>query len=324
VNSKESHPDIAVSCGDLNGIGMETFIRAVPHFKDRAKFLLFLPSGVICNFESILSRFISLEQVLIKPIEENTDFNIEPGLFSAEAGKIALSSFSQAVLFCHKNPGTGLLTLPINKKSFVAAGSPFSGHTELLGHLLGESEPLMILMNSHMKVALLTVHVPVSKVSELITRERIRDRYLRLNNSLKQDFGIKNPSIAILSLNPHASDGGTIGHEEATVYEPEIESLKANGFKVSGPFASDGFFGAGLHKKFDGILASYHDQGLIPVKLSGMDSGVNFSAGSSIVRTSPDHGTAYDIAGKGLANPSSTIQAIEWLLKIQQNRKVSG
>lgn len=324
MNSKNPQQEIAVSCGDLNGIGMETFIRAVPHFNDRVKFVLFLPSGITCNFDSILSRFIALEQVILKPIEDYPDFRIEPGVFSAEAGKIALSSFTRAVRYCQENPGTGLLTLPINKKSFVAAGSPYSGHTELLGHLLGESEPLMILLNPYMKVALLTVHVPVSRVSELITRERIRDRFVRLNDSLTKDFGIKTPSVAILSLNPHASDDGTIGHEESAVYVPEIEDLRKEGFNVSGPFASDGFFGAGLHKRFDGILASYHDQGLIPVKLSGMDSGVNFSAGSSIIRTSPDHGTAYDIAGKGLANPSSTIQAIEWLLKIRQNRKVSA
>lgn len=323
MNSKSPLPKIAVSCGDLNGIGMEVFIRSVPHFHDRVKFLLFLPSGMDSAFEGILSRLIALGQVEIIPVQGNSGFKVEPGLFSEEAGKIALASFTNAVLYCKENPGTGLLTLPINKKSFVSAGSPYSGHTELLGNLLGEAEPLMILMNNYMKVALLTVHIPVASVSALITRERIRDRFLRLNESLKHDFGIKNPSIAILSLNPHAGDGGTIGQEELTVYEPEIASLNKDGFKASGPFASDGFFGAGLHKKFDGILASYHDQGLIPVKLSGMDSGVNFSAGSSLVRTSPDHGTAYDIAGKGLANPSSTIQAIEWNLKIQHHRKVA-
>lgn len=322
MNSKFPQPQIAVSCGDLNGIGMEVFIRAVPHFHDRVKFLLFLPPDMNCSFEGILSRFVALGQIEILTVPGNEGFKPEPGIFSETAGKIALSSFTAAVLYCKNHPGTGLLTLPINKKSFVSAGSPFSGHTELLGNLLNEDEPLMILMNNFMKVALLTVHVPLSKVSGLISRERIRNRFLRLNDSLIHDFGIENPSIAILGLNPHSGDGGTIGNEELTVFKPEVDLLKQNGFNASGPFAADGFFGAGLHQKFNGILASYHDQGLIPVKLSGMDSGVNFSAGSSIVRTSPDHGTAYDIAGKGLANPSSTIQAIEWLLIIQKNRNV--
>ncbi len=320
MKSKPDGTPIAVSCGDLNGIGPEVFIQAANQTTCPVHFHFFGPDGFQDDSSSGFKSLMKNGLLTFHPAGSGYPFTPEPGVFSSVAGKIALDAFTSSVRYCQKHPGTGLLTLPINKKSFVSAGSPFSGHTELLGSLTGEPEPLMILMNDWMKVALLTVHIPLHRVSGAITIDRITDRCIRMADSLKKDFLISNPALAVLSLNPHAGDGGTIGQEEESVFVPAIRKLNEEGYSVSGPFASDGFFGSGMHRKFDGILASYHDQGLIPVKLSGMDSGVNFSAGNRIVRTSPDHGTAYDIAGKGLANPSSTRQAIDWLVRILRNR----
>ncbi len=317
---------IYVSCGDLNGIGLEVFSKAVQPYLTIGQFIIFLPSHLqhlIPNSTLLESHTLPLPNqngVFISPISGFDNYVPEYGKFSQICGNISHVSFISAINKLKLDSSSGFLTLPIHKKSFTSAGSPFAGHTEYIGHLLGENNPLMILMNDEMKVALLTVHIPIQEVSGKISKELIFEKVIQFNTSLKFDFGISNAKIALLGLNPHAGDEGIIGNEEISIYSPAIDSLKKDGIQIFGPFASDGFFGAKLYKQFDGILASYHDQGLIPVKLSGMDHGVNFSAGSSIVRTSPDHGTAYDIAGKNIASPESTKQAIEWNINIRKRR----
>lgn len=315
-----------VSCGDLNGIGLEVFSKAVQSYLESSQFIIFLP----LQLQYLLPNSILLEPhtlplphqngLFISPISGYDNYIPEYGKFSQICGNISHTSFIASINKLKSDFSAGFLTLPIHKKSFTSAGSPFAGHTEYIGHLLGEKNPLMVLMNEEMKVALLTVHIPIQNISGKITKSLIYEKAIQYDKSLKNDFGISNPKIALLGLNPHAGDEGVIGNEEIEIYKPAIESLQSGGVNIYGPFASDGFFGAKLYKQFDGILASYHDQGLIPVKLSGMDHGVNFSAGSSIVRTSPDHGTAYDIAGKNIASPESTKNAIEWNIKIRQKR----
>lgn len=317
-------PRLVVSCGDPNGICPEIAEPALREFSGNTQIILCIPQELSALYRWSDQRFNDNERapgLFIHPEGEPISFHYQPGLFSESAGRIAYQSFKTAVGLTSQDPYAALLTLPVNKKSFMAGGSPVAGHTELIGLLLNEAEPLMMLLNDQMRVALLTVHVPLSKVSQTISADRIRSRARAFEVSLRADFGISRPSIAVLGLNPHAGESGTIGSEEQTVFEPAIESLRREGLTIEGPFPADGFFGNRLYSKYDGILAAYHDQGLIPLKLSGMDLGVNFSAGSQIVRTSPDHGTAYDIAGKGIANPSSTREAARLALAILSRRR---
>ena len=216
-----------------------------------------------------------------------------------------------------------LVTAPINKNSIHSEEFKFPGHTEYIAAKLGEgNKPLMILMNDALKVALVTIHEPISKVASLITKELVCEKIQQLNNSLKYDFGIEIPKIAVLALNPHAGDGGLIGKEEQEFIKPAIDEMVAENIQCFGPFSADGFFGSGDYRKFDAVLAMYHDQGLIPLKTISMDDGVNFTAGLPVVRTSPDHGTAYDIAGKGVADENSLRQAIFTALDIFKRRAI--
>jgi 4-hydroxythreonine-4-phosphate dehydrogenase len=212
-----------------------------------------------------------------------------------------------------------LITAPINKDTIQSEEFNFSGHTEFLERNL-EGESLMILMNDFLKIGLITGHIPISKIAETITPELIESKVKILNNSLKQDFNINKPKIAVLGLNPHSGDNGVIGQEENEMIKPTITSIHEKGIFVYGPYAADGFFGSEAYKQFDGVLAMYHDQGLAPFKALTFGNGVNFTAGLSHVRISPDHGTAFDIAGKGKANPDSFKEAVFTGIKIFKNR----
>lgn len=317
---------IYVSCGDLNGIGIEVLEKAIQPYLSETQFILSIPSSFSTLFSA--SKILTNNELPIQsglyilPLYTKTDFVRQAGKYNEAAGIIAHDSFVSCMKLIKNDLSSGLLTLPIHKKSFQSAGSSFAGHTEYIGQLLDEPSPLMILMNSKMKVALLTTHLPVSKVASAITTELIEKMTKQFHHSLITDFNIQKPKIALLGLNPHAGDDGVIGDEEIRTYLPAIRNLNNDNIVVEGPFSSDGFFGAGLFSNYDGILASYHDQGLIPLKLSDMKHGVNFSAGSSIVRTSPDHGTAYDIAGQGTASHHSVLEAIRWNIMIRKNRKL--
>ena len=214
----------------------------------------------------------------------------------------------------------GLVTGPINKNNIQNSDFDFKGHTDFLDTYFN-GDALMFMISSKIKIALLTEHVPINKVVDQITTELIKNRVQLVENSLKNDFMIKKPKIAILSINPHVGDGGVIGKDDGVILIPTIQEISKSGIDISGPYASDSFFGTNMYKSFDAIIATYHDQGLIPFKTLTFGNGVNFTAGLNVVRTSPDHGTAYDIAGKNIANPSSFKSAILQALNIIKNRQ---
>ena len=215
-----------------------------------------------------------------------------------------------------------LVTAPISKENIQSEQFKFPGHTEYLESAAGEGEKaLMLMCTENLRIALVTAHLPLSQVPAALTIEGIREKLHQLNMSLKRDFNIDGPRIAVLSLNPHAGENGILGSEERDIIQPAIQqSLEEDGVQCFGPYAADGFFGARHYRRFDGVLAMYHDQGLAPFKTIAMDEGVNFTAGLPIVRTSPDHGTGYDIAGQGIANESSMRHAIYTAIDVWHNR----
>lgn len=325
---------VGITQGDVNGIGYEVILKT---FADPTMFEFCTP--VIYGSPKVMTYHR-------KAIDSPTNFNVvnsareaQPdrlnvvncnqedvkvdfGIPTQESGTAAFQALQRAVKEYREGMIDVLVTAPINKKSIQSDAFRFPGHTEYIESQLGDgNQALMILMNSSMRVALATVHEPVSKVASLIDKDLIKNKLRILNNSLKKDFGIEIPRIAVLALNPHASDDGLIGNEENEVIKPAVSEMAAEGVQCFGPFPADGFFGSGDYRKFDAILAMYHDQGLIPLKAMDMDGGVNFTAGLPVVRTSPDHGTAYDIAGKGIASEASMRQAIFAAIDIYRSRR---
>ena len=213
-----------------------------------------------------------------------------------------------------------LVTLPINKHNIQSKKFNFPGHTDYISNEL-KGESLMFMVSKELKVGLLTDHVPINKVSSLINESLIYKKINIINNSLRMDFGISNPKVAVLGLNPHTGDNGVIGTEDDTIIRPAIDNLKKSGNLIFGPYSADSFFGSKQYQNYDAIVASYHDQGLIPFKTLTFGEGVNFTAGLDRIRTSPDHGTAYEIAGKGIANPKSFEEAILTAIMIYRNRE---
>ena len=215
-----------------------------------------------------------------------------------------------------------LVTAPINKEAMQMANFPFPGHTEFLTQELGNGkESLMLMVSEELRIGVATNHLPLREVAGKVTKELIARKLKTFEETLRIDFGIDRPTIAVLGMNPHAGDGGVLGDEDDRIIRPAIIEAKKHGMLAMGPYPADGFFGAGYYKKFDGILAIYHDQGLIPFKLLAFGSGINYTAGLSAVRTSPDHGTAYDIAGKNEADPDSFREALFMAIEIAKNRK---
>ena len=251
----------------------------------------------------------------------NEEVKVELGVSSEIAGRAAFDALERAVTDLKQGYIDVLVTAPINKKSIQSEQFTFPGHTEYLEASIGDGDKaLMILFSDKIRVALVTTHVPVSRIGEYITKEAVLDKLFAFNRSLKSDFGIVRPRIAVLSLNPHAGDGGLLGKEEQEVIAPAIAEAVESKVVAFGPYAADGFFGNEMYKHFDGVLAMYHDQGLAPFKTIAMESGVNFTAGLPYVRTSPDHGTGYDIAGKNEANEQSMREAIYAAIDIYRNR----
>jgi 4-hydroxythreonine-4-phosphate dehydrogenase len=238
------------------------------------------------------------------------EIKIELGKSTAIAGELSLLSLEAACDDLQKNNIDVVVTAPINKKNIQAPGFAFPGHTEYFAKKFNSDNYLMLMVNNVLRIGVVTGHVPLSKVKETLTEDLILRKIQVMNFSLMRDFGINKPRIAVLALNPHAGDDGLIGTEEKTVIQPAIEKAYSQNILAFGPYPADGFFGAASFKNFDGILAMYHDQGMIPFKLLSFDEGVNFTAGLSIVRTSPAHGTAYDLAGKNEASPEAFRNAL--------------
>jgi len=324
---------IGISIGDINGIGLEVIIKTLVNEKilDYCVPVVYGSSKVISYHKNIVGvdfqfhttrggdRLLDDKVNVVNCWQENV--NITLGKASDLSGKYAFRSLEFATTDLKSGQIDALVTAPINKEAMNLSGFPFPGHTEYLTHQLGAEESLMFMVSDNLKVGLVTNHLPVREVGAAINKELILRKIEIMHESLRIDFGIERPTIAVLGLNPHASDNGLIGDEEEQFIRPAVIECKKKGMLVMGPFPADGFFGSGQHQKYDAILAMYHDQGLIPFKVLSFGSGTNFTAGLVGVRTSPDHGTAFDIAGKNEADPSSFRKALFLAIDIVRNRK---
>lgn len=325
---------LGISIGDINGIGVEVIMKT---FGDKRMMDMCTPivfgSSKIASYQRNLLEEKSFSFHIIDKIEDARSnranmLNCWPeeipfvvGNETAEGGKYARESLNKATQFLKEGKIDALVTAPIHKNNIQSSDFNFPGHTEYLQHHFGKEGALMILMNDKLRVALVTGHIPVSEVASKISTAGILAKLDTLNHSLKTDFDIPKPKIAVLGLNPHAGDNGLIGNEEGEIITPAIEKANEKGILAVGPFPADGFFGSHKYEHYDAVLAMYHDQGLVPFKALSFGSGVNFTAGLEIVRTSPDHGTGFDIAGKGIANEQSFREAVYSAIDIYRIRQ---
>lgn len=327
---------LALSMGDYNGIGPEIILKAardirhlnaIPLAVGHHKVFEFYSKGNNNGIEPVpLDQLEQLDEIdsenvlpVLNVIPEN-EIDLSPGQITKRSGKAAMIAVEQAARLVLKQHAAALVTAPISKEAISKAGYQFPGHTEFLAAVSNSTTCQMILAHDSLRVALATIHVPLSSVSRLITGDLLLGQLKLLNQTLMKDFGCENVSIAVLGLNPHAGDGGVIGNEEETVIKPAIQKANQSGIPARGPFAADGFFGSGHYKEFDAILAMYHDQGLVPFKTLSFGKGVNVTAGLPVIRTSPDHGTGFDIAGLNRANASSFTAAAKMALEISSHR----
>lgn len=320
--------NIIVSCGDPNGIGLEVFYKALQKdFSDNIKFTLVSHIETVREYFDLMkldSEFsgnqVKIGNNLVDLIDISFPSEIEFGKVTKSAGLLAARSIEHALDLVIKREYEALLTLPVNKFSLYKAGWQFPGHTEMLAHTCKVDNQMMMLCSEGVRVALATVHIPISDVPRKMDIGSLILQIGTLSTSIYKDFGKFNGKIAVLGLNPHAGENGSMGREEIEFIAPAIENAQQLGINVEGPFPADGFFAHGGYKEYDGILAMYHDQGLIPLKLLARGAGVNFTLGLPIIRVSPDHGTAFEIAGEGKADEKSTLEAITLALEIAENR----
>ncbi len=316
-------PRIGITLGDINGVGPEVVIKSLcdnrmlnmitPVIYGSSKVLSFYKKQLNIeefNYSQVRNRgqYVAKQVNIVNTWDETLEAH--PGKPSKESGRAALQALQQAANDLKDGLLDALVTAPIDKSTIHSDEFPFKGHTEFLAEFFSTKDHLMLLASEGLRVGLVTEHVPISQIASLITRERVEAKYKALESSLRKDFGIQKPKIAILGLNPHAGDNGLIGEEDEKVLKPLVNDLKNQGKIVSGPLPADGFFASAAYLKYDGILAMYHDQGLAPFKTIAFNTGVNYTAGLPVIRTSPDHGTAYAISGKNQADEESMRQAI--------------
>lgn len=323
ASANQSKPIIGISIGDINGINFELIIKT---FQDERLFNHCTPviyaSSRVANYHCKSLNYTNVQfNVIESPDKVHKDrlnlinaweeeAKVELGHIKEEAGTFAYKSLKACTDDLEQGKLDGMVTCPINKQTIQSQDFDFPGHTEFLQEKFGVEDALMLMTHEHIKVGTITGHIPVNAISESITREGILSKINILHDSLVRDFTITKPQIAVLGLNPHAGDNGLLGNEEENIITPAIEDAKANGYLAFGPFPADGFFGSKHFENFDGILAQYHDQGLTPFKALAFGEGVNYTAGLPVVRTSPDHGPGYAIAGEGEADESSFRTAI--------------
>jgi 4-hydroxythreonine-4-phosphate dehydrogenase len=337
-NIMEDRIRVGISQGDINGIGLEVIIKTLmePLICEVCTPVLFSSQKTVGYYR----RVLGVEEFNFHPTRDlsqlnlkkpnvfvcyEEEVNIEMGQSTQTGGKYALLSLEKATEALKNKQIDVLVTAPINKHSIQSDKFGFVGHTEYLANKFGgEKDAMMLMCSDNLKVGLVTGHIPVHKVAENINTEKILEKIKQLNKTLIQDFNIRKPRIALLGLNPHAGDNGTIGSEDKEIVSPAIEKARESNILVYGPFPADGFFGNASYTKFDGILAMYHDQGLVPFKTLAFNNGVNFTAGLSAIRTSPDHGTAFEIAGKNQATEDSFKKAMYTAIDIYRNRKQFG
>jgi 4-hydroxythreonine-4-phosphate dehydrogenase len=330
-----SKPVIAITIGDFNGIAPEVTLKSIvsPAVRRCCRPLLVGPLEVfewnakrlkirlhLVPYKSLLGRGDSgAIQVFDLGIFHSGD--IQSGKVSPVAGTAAGLALHKGVELCLRREAAGLVTAPVSKSALNLAGYPYPGQTELLAELTESQHVTMMLVSSELRVGLATTHIPLREVAASLSIEKVFQAITVVHNSLRRDLGVRNPKVAVLALNPHGGEDGLLGTEDERIVKPAIELAKTQHVRVSGPFPSDAFFGTRNYKEFHAVVAMYHDQGLIPLKLQSFGKAVNFSAGLKIVRTSPDHGTAFDIAGKGVADPSSMIEAIRLAAEIGDRRQ---
>ncbi len=319
-------PVVAITVGDFNGIGPEVALKSLmlPKVWDVCQPLLVGPRQV---FEYYAARY-RLPFALPSDNPEATFFHTEdvnqkeihPGKLSRRAGLVAANAIEAAVKLVQQRRADAIVTAPVSKKALHMAGIKFPGQTEMVQRMSGSKQVAMMLVSDTMRVGLVTIHIPLRDVAGMLTRLILREKIGIVYAALKQDWKIRNPKIAVLGLNPHAGENGDIGKEDATVIAPVVKEFRRRKIRVDGPFPADSFFGKYKPGMYDAVVAMYHDQGLIPLKMSSFGKGINISVGLNIVRTSPDHGTAFDIAGKGIANPGSMVEAIKLAAFVATNR----
>lgn len=328
-----SNTTIGISCGDINGIGLEVILKGLAINKAGANFNLIIygSTKVVAYHKNIITQeniqFHNIDTAdqaqpgRINVINCWTDnVNITLGKATDVGGLCAYQALERAVADLKNGAIDALVTAPIHKKAMQMADFPFVGHTEYITDVFGAKESLMLMVSDNIRVGVVTNHLPLREVAAAVTREKVLRKLLILAETLRIDFNIGKPTIAVLGLNPHAGDEGAIGDEDDKIVRPAIEDAKAKGILAFGPFPADGMFGSGQYHKFDAVLAMYHDQGLVGFKSLSFGEGVNYTAGLAAVRTSPDHGTAYDIAGKGEAEETSFIKALYLAADIVRNR----
>lgn len=328
---------LGFTLGDANGVGMEVMLRAFsnPYLFNHCTPVLYGNKEVFkfyCNALELSDMRYHLvedtqdcvaDKINLKHVGPD-DFEVNPGQPSPESGALALTAIDAAIEDIKAGQIENLVTLPIDKSTIQSESFDFAGHTDYLAKAFEVDDYMMILTSDDLKVGVVTGHIPITKVSQSLTIEKVSNKIQTLLDSLKFDFGARKPKIAVLGLNPHSGDNGLIGQEEIEIIKPAIDSFINEGHLVFGPYPADGFFGTKAYAQFDAVLAMYHDQGLIPFKQISFHNGVNYTAGLPIVRTSPDHGTAYDLAGKGTADISSLVSAIFEAKKIYLNRLESN
>ncbi|MBQ0025611.1 MAG: 4-hydroxythreonine-4-phosphate dehydrogenase PdxA [Bacteroidales bacterium] len=326
---------VGITQGDTNGIGYEVIIKTLSDVRILDSFIpvIYGSSRFFGIYKKML--FAENDQIVTNVINSASDARpkriniinvvpdnlaIEPGQPTVDGAKAAIMALEAAVRDAKAGLIDAIVTAPFNKHTVSKSGFSFPGHTEYLVKEFDKSDGLMLLCSDHMRIGIATNHLPIAKISGALTVEGILSKLWLMNDSLKRDFGIVKPKIAVLGLNPHAGDAGSLGTEEQDIIIPAIEAACNEKIAAFGPYSPDGFFGTCMHYRFDAVLAMYHDQGLIPFKTLAFNTGVNFTAGLPIVRTSPDHGTGYDIVGKGIANPSSMLSAIFSAIDFCDNR----
>ncbi|MFT4093178.1 MAG: 4-hydroxythreonine-4-phosphate dehydrogenase PdxA [Niabella sp.] len=327
-------PIIGISCGDINGIGIELIIKTFSDtriteictpviFANNKTINFYRKSATDSNFNFFyIKEFskINSRQVNVFNCWEE-DIVITPGQLNEAGGKYGILSLQTAVKALREGVISGLVTAPIHKSNVQTSGFLYTGHTPYLKESFEAKDVVMMMCAENMRVALVTEHIPVKDVAGQLSMEAILSKLQIINAALQKDFGINKPRIAVLGLNPHAGDEGLVGDEEAQLIKPAIKEAKNRNILALGPYSADAFFARGQHEKFDAVLAMYHDQGLIPFKSLSVGEGINYTAGLAVVRTSPDHGVAFDIAGKGVANHYSFLEAVYRCVDIIKQRQ---
>ena len=333
--AQDRKPIVGITQGDGNGIGYEVIIKSLADARILDSFtpVIYGSSKIFGFYKKLIHEIDQLDTYVINSAKEAKPRKInivnclpdnvfvEPGQPTPESAKSAIAALEAAIKDIKEGDIDVLVTAPINKKAMVREGFGYAGHTEYLQNAFGVKDSTMLMVSSRLRVGVVTGHIPLREVASSITEEKILSKLRVMKASLKRDFGVDEPRIGVLSLNPHSGDGGLLGDEEQNIIIPALNKAQEEGILAYGPFSPDGYFGIGQYSRFDATLAMYHDQGLEPFKTLAFDDGVNFTAGLPIVRTSPDHGTAYDMAGRDEADPRSMMASIYEAIDIFKSRR---